>query len=174
MVMRSKLVLGASLLLAAASCLAGSAGAPFEVKVTLNSNSNGSCTSMTGSAIGSASVQVRCTANVFVNIAQAGSIMPAGFSPAQATRLSARDAQLPANTETQAMSSVSVSAGDANTQLSANTETQASNRTANLATLAQTVARRLEDNRGTRMALHVAVASAGDRFGPPVEMLVSF
>ena len=148
MIMRSKLVLGASLLLAVASCLAGSADGQFEVKVTLNSN--GSCTSITGSAIGSSLVQVRCTANVFVNIAQIGSFMPAGFSPAQDTRQSAWDTQLPANAET-----------------------QATDRTANLA---QTLASRLEDNRGTLMALHVAVvaASAEGHFGPPVAMLVSF
>ena len=157
--MRSKLVLGASLLLAVASCLAGSADGQFEVKVTLNSN--GSCTSITGSAIGSSLVQVRCTANVFVNIAQIGSFMPAGFSPAQDTRLPAWDWDWETRLSAWA------------TQLPANAETQATDRTANLA---QTLASRLEDNRGTLMALHVAVvaASAEGHFGPPVAMLVSF
>src|SRR5665647_988974 len=82
--MSAKLVLGVSLLLAAATSFAGGASGQFAVQITLNSNSNSnnSCTSASASGAGSASVQVQCTANVFVDIAQDNRFMPS-FRPAR-------------------------------------------------------------------------------------------
>ncbi|MGH6641016.1 MAG: hypothetical protein ACREBY_20720 [Polaromonas sp.] len=175
--MRAKLVLGVSLLLAAVTSFAGSAGGQFNVQITLNDNSNNICTSATGSSAGGASVQVSCTANVFVNIAQ-GRFMP-GFRPSrdslmpdycrneqmglasQAARITCRldDAQRP------------LAYGDDETDEGWKVESRlyAGDTTA---TQAQTQARlRLQGNRGTLTALRVAHADG--RLGP-VEMLVSF
>ncbi|WP_041388288.1 hypothetical protein [Polaromonas sp. JS666] len=67
--MSNKLILGVSLMLAAASSLAGGASGQFSVQITLNSAGSNSCTSASDSGTASSSVQVRCTTNVFVEIA---------------------------------------------------------------------------------------------------------
>ncbi len=177
--MRAKLVLGVSLLLAAATSFAGSAGGQFDVQITLNDNSKSICTSATGSGAGGASVQVSCTANVFVNIAQ-GRFMP-GFRPG-------RDSLLPDYCRNEQMGLASQAAritcrlddtqrplayGDDETDEGWKVESRlyAVDGDAT-ATQAQTQARlRLQDNRGTLTALRVAHADG--RLGP-VEMLVSF
>ncbi len=72
--MRGKLAIGASLLLAAATSFAGTVAGQFTVQITLTDprNTTGNdniCTSASGAATGSTSVQVRCNTDVFVNIA---------------------------------------------------------------------------------------------------------
>ena len=71
--MRGKFVLGMSLLVAAAYALAGGASEQFSVKITLNTGpgSAASCVSASTSGLSSASVQVRCSSNVFVAIGPA-------------------------------------------------------------------------------------------------------
>lgn len=69
-----RLVLGVSLLLLAASSFAGSASGQFSVQITLNNprDTTGSnvCVSATGTGANNGSVQVRCSNDVFVDIAQ--------------------------------------------------------------------------------------------------------
>ena len=178
--MRGKLVLGVSLLLAAATSFAGSASGQFEVKVTLNSNSNGTCTSASGSGAGSSSVQVQCTANVFVDIAQVGSFRP-GFRPA-------RDSLLPDYCRNEQMglagqiARIACRLDDTQGAL-AYAEPEADDGwkiesqlyavdTSATATSAQTLALlHLQNKQGTLTALRVAHADG--HFGP-VEMLISF
>ena len=181
MIMSPKLVLGISLLLAAASSLAGSAGGQFEVKVTLTngSNSNGTCTSATGSAIGSSSIQVRCTANVFVNIAPVSSFMP-GFRPA-------RDSLLPAYCRNEQMgladqiARIACRLDDAQAPRTyGETETDDGWKVESQlyavdtdATQGQSLARlQLQEKQGTLMTA-LRVEHADGHFGP-IEMLISF
>ena len=188
MTMRGKLVLGVSLLLAAATSFAGSAGGQLGVQITLNNNGSNSCTSATGSGAGSSSVQVQCTTNVFVNIAQVsvqdvGRFMP-GLRPA-------RDSLLPDYCRNEQMgiagqmARITCRLDDARDQLAdAGGETDdgwkvagqlyAVNTNATDATAAHAqnlVRRHLEDDRGTLTALRVAHA---DGHLGPVEMLISF
>lgn len=71
--MRGKFLLGLSLLVAAAYALAGGASEQFSVNITLNTGpgSAASCVSASTSGLSSASVQVRCSSNVFVAIGPA-------------------------------------------------------------------------------------------------------
>ena len=71
--MRGKFFLGMSLLVAAAYALAGGASEQFSVNITLNTGPGNatSCVSASTSGLSSASVQVRCSSNVFVAIAPA-------------------------------------------------------------------------------------------------------
>ena len=173
--MIAKTLFGASLLLAAAAGFAGTSTGQFAIQITLNN----SCTSATDSGAGGASVQVSCTANVFVNIAQ-GRFMP-GFRPG-------RDSLLPDYCRNEQMGLASQAAritcrlddaqrplayGDDETDEGWKVESRlyAVDGDAT-ATQAQTQARlRLQGNRGTLTALRVAHADG--RLGP-VEMLVSF
>lgn len=77
--MRFNLAFGTFLALAAATCLAGTTGGQIGVQITLNgggtgnaasgaNSSSGFCTSSSGATAGSTSVQVECSANVYVNI----------------------------------------------------------------------------------------------------------
>lgn len=68
--MPRNLLIGVSLLFAAATVWAGSAGGQFVVRVTLNNQNNNICTSAYGANAGNTPVQVTCTSNVFVNIVQ--------------------------------------------------------------------------------------------------------
>lgn len=183
MIMNAKLFLGVSLLLAAATSFAGSAGGQFSVQITLNN----SCTSATGSGAGSASVQVRCSSNVFVDIAQVGRFMP-GFRPAQDTllpdycrneqtglagqmaRIACRlgDAQGPLAYAGNGAGDGAGDEADEGWKIESRLYAVDTHGTANEA---QTLARRLEDKRGTLTALRVAYAEG--RFGP-VEILISF
>jgi hypothetical protein len=175
-----KLVLGVSLLLAAAASFAGSAGGQFAVLITLNKDSNGTCTSASGSGAGSALVQVQCTANVFVNIAQVnvpqnGRFMP-GFSPT-------RDSLLPDYCRSE------ISRGDQAARVICRLDDQSppiassdgeegwkiesrlyAVNTDDDAALTQARSR-LQEDRGILTAIRVA--SADGRAGP-VEILVSF
>lgn len=178
--MSAKLVLGVSLLLAAATSFAGGASGQFSVQVTLNNNS---CTSASGSAAGSSSVEVQCSTNVFVAIApvtppEVGRFMPS-FLPA-------RDSLLPDYCRNEQMglagqmARIACGLDDDQGPL-AHAETEADEgwkiesqlyAVDTHGTQAQTLARlRLEDKRGTLTALRVAHADG--RFGP-VEMLISF
>jgi hypothetical protein len=69
--MRLKFFLGLVSTLMATSSFAGSVNSQFEIKVKLNNI----CTSTTGLLVGSASVNIRCSANVFVYISQIASAM---------------------------------------------------------------------------------------------------
>ena len=175
--MTTKTLFGASLLLAAATGFAGGAGGQFEVQITLNGNSNNLCTSATGSGAGGASVQVSCTANVFVNIAQ-GRFLP-GFRPS-------RDTLLPDYCRNELMGRADQAAritcrlDDAQRQLAdAGDEADDGWKVERQlyavdtdAAATQTQARlRPQDHRGTLTALRVAHA---DGHLGPVEMLVSF
>ncbi|QJC57089.1 hypothetical protein HC248_02405 [Polaromonas vacuolata] len=81
--MRPKLLLGFALTLATASCLAGSASNLLEVQVTLNNT----CISSSALFVGSAEVNVRCSGNVFVNIAQIGNLEQGDNSPSRSDQL---------------------------------------------------------------------------------------
>ncbi|WP_293603519.1 hypothetical protein [Polaromonas sp. UBA4122] len=182
--MSAKLVLGVSLLLAAAASFAGGASGQFAVQITLNNNSNSNsiCTSASGSAAGSSSVQVQCTSNVFVEIAPvtpqaAGRFMP-GFLPA-------RDSLLPDYCRNEQMGLAGQMAriacgldDDQGPLAYADDEADEGWKVESQlyavdthATQAQTALLRLEDKRGTLLALRVAHADG--HFGP-VEMLISF
>lgn len=176
--MSAKLVLGVSLLLAAATSFAGGANGQFAVRITLNSHSTNSCTSASASGAGSASVQVQCTANVFVDIAQDNRFMP-GFRPA-------RDTLLPDYCRNEQMGLAGQMARNAcrlddaqGALASADDEADDGWKIESRlyavdteATQVQTLARRhLQDQQGTLTALRVAYAEG--HFGP-VEMLISF
>ncbi|MFC5520712.1 hypothetical protein [Polaromonas jejuensis] len=181
--MRRNLVLGVSLLLVAAASFAGSANGQFSVQITLNSagtSNNDSCVSATSSATGSSSVQVRCSANVFVNIAPVdtlGSVrFLSGFRPARDSLLpdycrseisrDDRAASMACRLDDQQALSASNEAGDGwkveSRLYAVNTDGEA----------AQTQARlRQQDDRGLLTALRIARV---DGRSGPVEMLVSF
>src|SRR5437870_2099587 len=98
--MLRKVTFGVFLLLAAATSFAGTAAGQFSVQITLsaagNTTGNGNaCTSATDSGAGSASVQVHCTTNVFVNIEQATSTTPLGNARFLPGYSPARDSLLP-------------------------------------------------------------------------------
>jgi hypothetical protein len=67
--MRLKFFLGLFLALTTASSFAGSVSSKFEIKVRLNDI----CTSTTALLLSSTSVNIRCSANVFVYISQISS-----------------------------------------------------------------------------------------------------
>ncbi len=180
--MANKLILGFSLMLAAASSLAGGASGQFGVQITLNNAGGNSCTSATNSGVVSSSVQVRCTTNVFVEIAPrtttptVSRFMP-GYRPA-------RDSLLPDYCRSE-LSRADRAAGlacrlDDRRQLAAagdeadegwalESQLYAVNSDE---TPLQTQARsRVEDDHGTLTSIRLA--SADGRSGP-VEMLVSF
>ena len=71
--MRGKVSLGLSLLVVAASALAGGVSEQLSVNITLNTGpgSAASCVSASTSGLSSASVEVRCSSNVFVAIGPA-------------------------------------------------------------------------------------------------------
>lgn len=189
--MRGKLALGVSLLLAALSSFAGSAAGQFVVQITLSNphltaGRSNSCTSATGSGAGSSSVQVTCTTNVFVDIAQvntlgAAKFMP-GFRPARDTLLPdyCRNELSRANLAAGITCRLDAEVEDAQRQFAHGgdeagdgwkIESRLYAADTN-ATAAQTQARlRLQDERGTLTALRVA--HAGGPSGS-VEMLVSF
>lgn len=180
--MSAKLVLGVSLVLAAATSFAGGASGQFAVQITLNNNS---CTSASGSAAGSSSVQVQCSTNVFVAIApvtppEVGRFMPS-FRPARDTLLPdyCRNEQMGLADQ---MARTACRLDDAQGPLAyADDEADEGWKierqlyavdTHGTASEAQTLAHlRLEDERGTLTALRVAYADG--HFGP-VEMLISF
>ncbi|WP_332778079.1 hypothetical protein [Polaromonas sp.] len=194
--MRGKLALGVSLLLAAATSFAGSAAGQFAVQITLNNpsitaGSSNSCTSATGSGVGSSSVQVTCTTNVFVDIAQvntsqantlgAAKFMPS-FRPTRDTLLPdyCRNELSRANQAAGITCRLDAELEDAQRQFAyggdeAGDGWKLESRLYAVdtnATAAQTQARlRLQDDRGTLTALRVA--HAGGLSGS-VEMLVSF
>ncbi|MEO7886073.1 MAG: hypothetical protein ABIR76_04980 [Polaromonas sp.] len=71
-----RLALGVSLFLTGASCFSGTAGGQFGVQINLTGVNN-ACTSTSGSS----SVQVTCNSNVFVNIVQVRTLGDARFMP---------------------------------------------------------------------------------------------
>lgn len=81
--MRLRLLLGFALTLVTARCLAGGASNQFEVKVTLNNT----CISSSALIVGSASVNVRCSGNVFVTIAQIENLQQGGNSSSRGEQL---------------------------------------------------------------------------------------
>lgn len=181
--MSNKLILGFSLMLAAASSLAGGASGQFGVQITLNSTGGNSCTSASDSEAASSSVQVRCTTNVFVEITprqatspSAGRFMP-GYRPA-------RDSLLPDYCRSE-LSRADRAAGlvcrlDDRRQLAAAgneadegwaLESQLYAVNSDEAPLQTQARTRVEDDHGTLTSIRLA--SADGRSGP-VEMLVSF
>lgn len=176
--MSAKLVLGVSLLLAAATSFAGSASGQFAVQITLNSNRNTSCTSASASGAGSTSVQVQCTANVFVDIAPDNRFMPR-FRPARDSLLPdyCRNEQMGLGDQ---MARIACRLDDAQGALAYADDEADEGWTVESqlyavdtqARQAQTLARlHLENQQGTLTALRVAYAEG--HFGP-VEMLISF
>lgn len=180
--MRGKLALGVSLLLVAVASFADTAAGQFAVQITLNNpqnitGNNNICTSATGSGTNSSSVQVRCTTNVYVNLATA-KFLP-GYRPA-------RDSLLPDFCRNELLGVSSQAArmtcrlDDARRQLAdagdeADDGWKIESRLYAVDTDAaatQTQARlRLQDERGTLTSLRVA--HAGGHSGA-IEMLVSF
>ena len=183
--MSNKLILGVSLMLAAASSLAGGASGQFGVQITLNSASGNSCTSASDSGTASSSVQVRCTTNVFVEIAARTTTSPStstsrfmpGYRPARDSLLpdycrselsrADRAAGLVCRLDDRRQVAAAGDEGDEGWAFESrlyavNTED----------TPLQTQARsRVEDDHGTLTSIRLA--SADGRSGP-VEMLVSF
>jgi hypothetical protein len=179
-----KTAFGALLLLAAAASFAGTAAGLVAVQITLsdprNTTGNGNaCTSASAAVAGSTSVQVRCSTDVFVNIAPNAlgnaRFLP-GFRPA-------RDSLLPDYCRNE------ISRGDQSARLACRLDDQRfatagdeeddgweveSRRYAMgpEAAAVETQARlRVQDARGTLTA--VRLAHAGNQPGS-VEMLVSF
>ena len=185
--MSNKLILGVSLLLAAASSLAGGASGQFGVQITLNNAGGNSCTSASDSGAASSSVQVRCTTNVFVEIAARTTTSPStttttsrfmpGYRPARDSLLpdycrselsrADRAAGLTCRLDDRRQFAAAGDEGDEGWAFESrlyavNTED----------TALQTQARsRVEDDHGTLTSIRLA--SADGRSGP-VEMLVSF
>ena len=185
--MANKLILGLSLVLAAASSLAGGASGQFGVQITLNSAGGNSCTSASDSGAASSLVQVRCTTNVFVEIAprtttspsttpSTGRFMP-GYRPARDSLLpdycrselsrAARVAGPTCRLDDQRQFAAAGDEGDEGWALESQLYAVNSDETP-----LQTQARsRVEDDHGTLTSIRLA--SADGRSGP-VEMLVSF
>lgn len=180
-----KAALGVLLMLAAAACLAGAAAGQLSVQITLNvpgnTTGNGNaCTSATGSGGSGASVQVTCNSNVFVNIAQVrlgnARFMP-GYRPTRDSllpdycrnELSRNDpgARYTCRLQDQRQVATAGEESDDGWEIESrryalDTEAAATEKQARL---------RLQDDRGTVTALHLA--HAGNHAGS-VEMLVSF
>lgn len=181
-----KTAFGALLLLACAASFAGTAAGLLTVQITLtdprNTTGNGNaCTSASAAVAGSASVQVRCNTDVFVNIAQVGNALgSARFLPGIRP---ARDSLLPDYCRNE------IARGDQTARLACRLDDQRfaaagdeaddgweveSRRYAMgpEAAAMETQARlRFQDDRGTLTA--VRLAHAGDQ-PKSVEMLVSF
>ena len=181
--MANKLILGLSLMLAAASSLAGGASGQFGVQITLNNAGGNSCTSASDSGAASSSVQVRCTTNVFVEIAPRQVISPSasrfmpGYRPSRDSLLpdycrselsrADRAAGLACRLDDQRQ--VAAAGDEADEGWAFESRLYAVNTEG---TALQTQARsRVEDDHGTLTSIRLA--SADGRSGP-VEMLVSF
>lgn len=183
--MSGKFVLGASLIFAAATSVAGSVSGQFSVQITLNSAGGNSCTSASDSGAASSSVQVRCTTNVFVDISQrttsttspsAGRFMP-GYRPARdsllpdycRSELSRADRVAGLTCRLDDRRQLAAAGDEADDGWAFESRLYAVNTDE---TPLQTQARsRVEDDHGTLTSIRLA--SADGRSGP-VEMLVSF
>jgi hypothetical protein len=181
-----KSVLGVSFLLMAAASVAGTAAGQFSVQVTLsvpgNTTGNGNaCISATGSGSGGASVQVTCNSNVFVNISQVRSLGNARFMPGYRPT---RDSLLPDYCRNE------LSRNDPGARYTCRLQDQRQVATAgeesddgweiesrryaldtDAAAVEKQARLRLQDDRGTVTALHLAHAG---NLSKSVEMLVSF
>jgi len=185
--MSNKLILGLSLILAAASSLAGGASGQFGVQITLNNAGGNSCTSASDSGAVSSSVQVRCTTNVFVEIAARTTTSPStttstsrfmpGYRPARDSLLpdycrselsrADRVSGLTCRLDDQRQFAAAGDEGDEGWAFESRLYAVNTGDTA-----LQTQARsRVEDDHGTLTSIRLA--SADGRSGP-VEMLVSF
>lgn len=184
--MSNKLILGVSLMLAAASGFAGGASGQFGVQITLNNAGGNSCTSASDSGTTSSSVQVRCTTNVFVEIAartttsttppSTSRFMP-GYRPARDSLLpdycrselsrADRVAGLTCRLDDQRQFAATDDEGDEGWAFESRLYAVNTEGTA-LPTQARS---RVEDDHGTLTSIRLA--SADGRSGP-VEMLVSF
>ena len=176
----AKLALGVSLFLTGVCSFSGTASGQFGVQINLT-GANNACTSATGSGASGAAVQVTCNSNVFVNIAQVRTLGDARFMPGYRPT---RDSLLPDYCRNELSRNdpgarYTCRLDDQRQVASAGEESddgwEIESRRYALDTDAAAIEKqarlRLQDDRGTVTALHVAHAG---NYSRSVEMLVSF